>query len=68
MEITKEIIDNLPPNIFCSFKERRQIKKFYKELLLLINEKVKKKESLVNIKIFFRIHTKIFTTKIISIR
>ena len=50
MEITKEIIDNLPPNIFCSFKERRQIKKFYKELLLLINEKVKKKESLVNIK------------------
>ena len=50
MEITKEIIDNLPPNILCSSKERRQIKQFYKELRLLINEKVKKKESLVNIK------------------
>ena len=50
MEITKEIIDNLPPNILYSSKERKHIKQFYKELRLLINEKAKKKESLVNIK------------------
>ena len=50
MEINKEIIDNLPPNILSSSKERKHIKQFYKELRLLINEKANKKKSLVNIK------------------
>ena len=50
MEVTKEIIDNLPQNILYSSKERKHIKQFYKELRLLINEKANKKESLVNVK------------------
>ena len=49
-KIPKEVIVDIPSNLLNNSKTRKQIKQFYKELRLLINEKVKKKESLINIK------------------
>ena len=48
--IPKEIIKNIPPNLFYHSKTRKKMKLFYQEFRKLINEKAKKKESLINIK------------------
>ena len=63
-KIPKEVIDDIPSNLLNNSKTRKQIKQFYKELRLLINEKVKKKESLINIKQdIFLLIKKIFPDK-----
>jgi len=48
--ISKEIINNIPPNLFYHSKTRKKMKLFYQDLRKVINEKAKKKESLINIK------------------
>ena len=63
-KITKEDIDKIPSNLFYNTKARNQIKQFYKELRLLINEKVKKKEKLTDLKNgIFLLIKKIFPDK-----
>ena len=63
-KITKEDIDKIPSNLFYNAKARKQIKQFYKELRLLINEKVKKKEKLTDLKNgIFLLIKKIFPDK-----
>ena len=49
-KITKEIINNIPQNLFLNSKTRKKMKLFYNELLKVINEKSKKKENPKNIK------------------
>ena len=63
-KITKEDIDKIPSNLFYNTKSRKQIKQFYKELRLLINEKVKKKEKFTDLKnSIFLLIKKIFPDK-----
>ena len=48
--IPKQIIDNIPKNLFHSAKTRKNMKIFYNDLYQLITEKIKKKDNLINIK------------------
>ena len=48
--IPKQIIDNIPQNLFCYPKTRNKLKIFYTDLQKIIIEKIKKKETIINIK------------------
>ena len=48
--IPKQIIDNIPENLFYHSKTRKKMKLFYNDLYKIISEKIKKKENLINIK------------------
>ena len=48
--IPKQIIDNIPKNLFYHTKTRKKMKFFYNDFYKLIKEKEKKKENLSNIK------------------
>ena len=48
--ISKEIIKNIPSNLFCHSKTRKKMKLFYQEFYSIISEKAKKKENLINVK------------------
>ena len=48
--IPKQIIDNIPENLFYHSKTRNKMKIFYNNLYKIISEKIKKKENLINIK------------------
>ena len=48
--ISKEIIDNIPPNLFSHSITKRKMKIFFHDFHKIINEKSNRKENFQNIK------------------